>query len=73
MYGPLRLIIVKDDVFIYLFTIMIDILVKEDDIGDLQVSPFTEYGAPIEIVEGIFGGREKYLQVVREIERQLYN
>jgi type I restriction enzyme R subunit len=44
-----------------------------DDIGDLQVSPFSEYGAPIEIVEDIFGGREKYLQVIREIERQLYN
>lgn len=43
-----------------------------DDIGDLQVSPFTDYGAPIEIVEEIFGGREKYLQVIREIERQLY-
>jgi type I restriction enzyme R subunit len=43
-----------------------------DDIGDLQVTPFTKYGAPIEIVEDIFGGREKYLQVIREIERQLY-
>jgi len=44
-----------------------------DDIGDLQVSPFTQYGPPLEIVEGIFGGREEYMQVVREIERQLYN
>lgn len=43
-----------------------------DDIGDLQVSPFTKYGAPIEIVEDIFGGKEKYLQIIREIERQLY-
>ncbi len=43
-----------------------------DDIGDLQVSPFTQYGPPVEIVEGIFGGREAYMQVVREIERQLY-
>jgi len=43
-----------------------------DDIGDLQVSPFTQYGPPVEIVEGIFGGREEYMQVVREIERQLY-
>lgn len=30
-----------------------------DDIGDLQVSPFTQYGPPVEIVEGIFGGREQ--------------
>jgi type I restriction enzyme R subunit len=44
-----------------------------DDIGDLQVSPFSDYGAPVEIVDGIFGGREQYLQVVREIERQLYS
>ncbi len=44
-----------------------------DDIGDLQVSPFTQYGPPVEIVEGIFGGREEYMQVVREIERQLYS
>ncbi len=43
-----------------------------DDIGDLQVTPFTQYGPPVEIVEGIFGGREEYMQVVREIERQLY-
>ena len=39
-----------------------------DDIGDLQVSPFTQYGPP-----GIFGGREAYMQVVREIECQLYS
>ena len=44
-----------------------------DDLGDLQVSPFTEYGTPIEIVEDIFSGRENYMQVVREIERQLYS
>ena len=44
-----------------------------DDIGDLQVSPFTQYGPPVEIVEGIFGGREAYMQVVREIECQLYS
>lgn len=43
-----------------------------DDIGDLQVSPFTAYGTPFEIVEEIFGGREKYMQVVRQIETVLY-
>ncbi len=43
-----------------------------DDIGDLQVSPFSQYGTPVEIVEEIFGGRERYLQAIREIERQLY-
>jgi type I restriction enzyme R subunit len=43
-----------------------------DDIGDLQVSPFTNYGTPIEIVEDIFGGRETYLEIIREIEHSLY-
>lgn len=43
-----------------------------DDIRDLQVSPFASYGTPVEIVEDIFGGREEYMQMVREIERQLY-
>jgi type I restriction enzyme R subunit len=42
-----------------------------DDIGDLQVSPFSEYGTPVEIIE-LFGGREAYMQAIREIQRQLY-
>lgn len=43
-----------------------------DDPGDLQVSPFTEYGTPIEIVEGIFGGRDEYMKVIKKIEEELY-
>lgn len=43
-----------------------------DDIGDLMVSPFTVYGTPVEIVEGIFGGREAYIEVIRRIESSLY-
>ena len=43
-----------------------------DDIGDLQVSPFTEFGTPLEIVEGIFGGRATYMEVIKEIEHSLY-
>ncbi|HET8574603.1 MAG TPA: DEAD/DEAH box helicase family protein [Candidatus Paceibacterota bacterium] len=43
-----------------------------DDIGDLKVSPFTEYGRPIEIVDEIFGGREEYLEVIQKIEAGLY-
>lgn len=42
-----------------------------DDIGDLTVSPFTAYGSPIEIVEA-FGGRDAYMQVIKEIEEALY-
>lgn len=44
-----------------------------DGIEDLQVSPFTQYGTPVEIVNGIFGGRDGYLRVVKEIESALYS
>jgi len=44
-----------------------------DDIGDLVVSPFSDYGTPLEIVEGIFGGRDNYLEVIKNIESTLYN
>jgi type I restriction enzyme, R subunit len=44
-----------------------------DDIGDLQVSPFDAFGTSVEIVDGIFGGREKYLGVVRELQLALYS
>jgi len=43
-----------------------------DDIGDLVVSPFTEFGTPREIVD-IFGGREKYLSVVKQIQEAIYD
>lgn len=43
-----------------------------DDIGDLQVSPFDEFGTPYEIVNDIFGGREKYLAAVKEVQHALY-
>jgi type I restriction enzyme R subunit len=44
-----------------------------DGIEDLIVSPFTEFGTPIEIVEEIFGGREQYMEVIRNIESSLYS
>ncbi|MDD5617470.1 MAG: DEAD/DEAH box helicase family protein [Candidatus Omnitrophica bacterium] len=43
-----------------------------DDIGDLQVSPFNKFGTPVEIVDGIFGGRENYLKAVKEVQQALY-
>lgn len=43
-----------------------------DDIGDLQIAPFDEFGTPYEIVEGIFGGREKYLRAVKEVQQAIY-
>jgi len=44
-----------------------------DDIGDLQVSPFTEFGTPVQIVNQIFGGREEYLKVINQIQISLYS
>lgn len=43
-----------------------------DDIGDLMVSPFTNFGTISQIVNDIFGGREKYLILISEIEKSLY-
>jgi len=43
-----------------------------DDIGDLQVSPFTEFGTPVQIVNDIFGGREQYLEMIKRIQEELY-
>jgi type I restriction enzyme, R subunit len=38
----------------------------------LNVIPFTEFGSRIEIVKGIFGGKDKYLNAVKELENELY-
>jgi type I restriction enzyme R subunit len=43
-----------------------------DDIGDLEVSPFTEIGTPVEIVNEIFGGRLKYMNVLKEVQARIY-
>ncbi|MBE2226854.1 MAG: DEAD/DEAH box helicase family protein [Ignavibacteria bacterium] len=37
----------------------------------LRVHPLTDYGSPIEIIKE-FGGKENYLQAVKELEIQLY-
>lgn len=38
----------------------------------LQVKPLSDFGSTIEIVNGIFGSREKYIQAVKELEKELY-
>lgn len=43
-----------------------------DDIKDLEVTPFTDFGTPYQIVNDIFGGREKYMAVVNKIQQKLY-
>jgi len=43
-----------------------------DDIGDLRVSPFVEFGTPVQIVNNIFGGKEAYLSVINQIQSSIY-
>jgi type I restriction enzyme R subunit len=42
-----------------------------ESIDVLKVQPLNRLGTPVEIVR-VFGGREKYLQAVRELEKELY-
>jgi type I restriction enzyme R subunit len=42
-----------------------------EDINVLKVTPLTEFGTPLEILEN-FGSKEKYLQALRELEAALY-
>jgi type I restriction enzyme R subunit len=38
----------------------------------LQVKPLSDFGSTIEIVNGIFGSREKYIQAIKDLEIELY-
>lgn len=38
----------------------------------LNVIPFTEFDSRLEIVKGIFGGKEKCLEAAKELEVELY-
>lgn len=42
-----------------------------ESVDVLKVQPFNRLGTPVELVRS-FGGREKYLQAVRELEKELY-
>ena len=42
-----------------------------EDIGILKVRPLNEQGTPVQIIQ-TFGGREPYLQAVRDLEDELY-
>lgn len=43
-----------------------------EDINILKVNPFNDIGTPFEIVSNIFGSKEKYLEMVKELENSLY-
>lgn len=38
----------------------------------LRVNPFDEFGSAYEIVDGIFGGKKKYQEAIKELENELY-
>lgn len=38
----------------------------------LQVKPLSDFGSTLEIVNGIFGSREKYLFAIKDLENELY-
>jgi len=42
-----------------------------EDLSVLRIDPFNQMGTPSEIVQ-IFGGKDKYLQVIEELENELY-
>jgi len=42
-----------------------------EDLGILNVQPINRIGTPLEIIE-LFGGREQYMEAVRELEDAIY-
>lgn len=39
----------------------------------LKLNPFDTIGTPVEIINGVFGGKANYEQAVQELEQQLFN
>jgi type I restriction enzyme R subunit len=38
----------------------------------LKVKPFDQFGSAYEIINGKFGGKDKYLQAIRDLEQEIY-
>lgn len=47
-------------------------LTNIEDPKVLKIPPFDQFGTPVEIVQA-FGGKEKYLDALRELESQIYD
>jgi type I restriction enzyme R subunit len=43
-----------------------------ENINVLKEPPISGFGSPTEILKGVFGGKEKYLDAVKELEMELY-
>ena len=46
-------------------------VVEIESIDVLKLDPFVKFGKPIKIAQ-LFGGKDGYLQAVRELEREIY-
>lgn len=42
-----------------------------ESLNILQVNPFNKFGSPVEIIK-LFGGKDKYLEALAELEKELY-
>lgn len=42
-----------------------------ESLNILQVNPFDKFGSPVEIIK-LFGGKDKYLEALAELEKELY-
>ena len=47
-------------------------LVNIEKIEILQMKPLSNFGSAIEIVNGIFGSKAKYINAIKELEQELY-
>ena len=43
-----------------------------EDLNVLKLPPINQLGTPLEIIRNYFGGKEKYLEALHEMEKQLY-
>jgi len=39
----------------------------------LKLTPFDQFGTPVEIINGVFGGKENYEQALHELEQELFD
>lgn len=43
-----------------------------ENIKVLKEPPISDLGSPTEIIKGVFGGKDKYIEAVKELENELY-
>jgi type I restriction enzyme, R subunit len=43
-----------------------------ENLAVLTLKPLSDFGSTVEIVNGIFGSREQYMQAIKELENELY-